>query len=189
MRNRALALGLVSLVSGRPAAAQSIPADTSARVGAATSPTKRGGDTLSMAHRDLLVGFSFGVPGYESEPVPELFTLGVHWTHVRPGQLGADVSLGTMPRALTEGVLVLGVRAGIALAVPVSPGVLVLPSGGMSLIGGAGGGGGGGAIGVNGGVAAIVRGTSASGLRVGITWHQFQDAPSAVWLAEFGFVR
>src|SRR5688500_11559957 len=147
MRNRALALGLMFLVSGGPAAAQTVPAD-SARARAATPPTARAADTSSLGHRDLLVGFSFGVPGYESEPVPELFTLGVHWTHVRPGQLGADVSLGTMPRTLTEGVLVLGVRAGIALAVPVSPGVLVLPSGGMSLIGGAGGGGGGGAMGV-----------------------------------------
>jgi hypothetical protein len=169
MRHRALALGLVLLVGGGPVGAQAIAADSNGR-------------------GDWLVGGSFGVPGYGSHPIPELFTIGIHWTQVRPGQPGPDISIGTMPRVLVEGVAVVGLRAGLALPLALSSGPLVLPSGGVSFIGGAGPGGGGGLVGLNAGIAAVVLGTGPTGPRIGVTWHRFQEVRGAVWLVEFGFV-
>jgi hypothetical protein len=176
MRNRALALGLVLLVGGGPAGAQTVAADTNAR-----------GRPIE-ARGDWLVGGSVGVPGYGSEPVVELFTVGIHWTQFRPGRLGADISVGTMPRVVAEGVAVVGVRAGVALPLALSPHMLLLPSAGVSAIGGAGAGGGGGLAGLNAGVAAVAFGMSRTGLRIGVTWHRFPDTRGALWLAELGFV-
>jgi hypothetical protein len=167
MRSRAVALGLLLSVGASPVGAQ---------------------DTLSQARSEWLIGASFGVPGYGSEPVPELFTVGIHWTQLRPGRLGADFSLGTIPRIVVEGVAVLGVRAGAALPLALAPRLLVLPSAGVSLIGGVGPRGGGGAAGLNAGVAAVVFGTSSSGLRTGVTWHRFEDTGGALWLLEVGAV-
>jgi hypothetical protein len=160
------------LAGGAPAGAQAVPADT-----------------LSRARDGWLIAGSFGLPGLGSEIVAEAFTIGVQWTRVRAGRLGADFSLGTIPRTLQEGVFVLGFRGGVALPLLLSPGTWLLPSTGVSLIGGAGSGGGGGAIGYNVGVAAAAFGTSRTGLRIGITWHRFQDLESTVWLVELGFVR
>jgi hypothetical protein len=171
IRIRSLALSLTLLVGGAPVGAQAVPADT-----------------LSRARSGWIVGGSLGVPGYESEIIAEAFTIGVHWTRVRPGRLGADFSFGTIPRTLVEGVFVLGLRGGVALPLLLSPGTWLLPSTGASLIGGVSGGGGGGAIGYNAGVAAAFFGTSRTGLRSGITWHRFQDFRGAVWLVEVGFV-
>jgi hypothetical protein len=173
MRSRALALSVVLLVGASPVGAQIGRADTNVR----------------QPHGDWLVGASFGVPGYGTEPLMELFTIGIQWTQLRPGRLGADFSLGTMPRAFAEGVAVVGLRAGGALPLTLSPGVLLLPSAGASLIGGAGAGGGGGLVGLNAGVAAVVFGTSATGLRTGVTWHRFQEGRGAIWLVEIGVVR
>ena len=63
--------------------------------------------------RDWLIGVSAGVPGYEREPVPELFTIGLNVSQTTPGRLGADFSIGTMPRALIARAAVLGARAGV----------------------------------------------------------------------------
>lgn len=188
MRIRSRALGLVLLVGGASAGAQAVPADTNARAKPAAGSPARAADTLSQAHGGWLIGGSFGVPGYGSEIIAEAFTIGVHWTRVRPGQLGADISLGTIPRTLGEGVAVVGLRAGVALPLLLQQGTWLLPSTGVSLIGGAGSGGGGGAMGFNVGVAAAAFGTSRTGLRIGITWHRFQDTEGAIWLAEVGFV-
>ncbi len=172
MRGNAIALGLVMLLGGGTA----VVAQTTAS------------DSTSRQRGEWLIGGSLGVPGYRSEPVLELFTIGVQWTSVGPGRLGADISIGTMPRAFIEGVAVVGLRAGPALPLKLRPGILLIPSAGVSFVGGAGGGGGGGTVGLNGGVAAVFFGPDAPGLRTGITWHRFQDTDAALWLAEVGFV-
>src|SRR5437764_8415998 len=69
--------------------------------------------------RDWLFGMSVGVPGYEKEPVPELFTVGLNVSQTKPGRVGADFSIGTMPRALIAGATVLGARAGAVF--PIAP--------------------------------------------------------------------
>src|SRR4029453_9621170 len=112
-----------------------------------------------------------GVPAYEGDALTEMFTIGVHWTQLRPGRLGADFSLGTMPRTLAEGVAVVGARGGVAFPLALSSGGVVLPSAGVSFVGGVGAGGGGGTTGLNAGIAAVIFGASSVGLRTGVTWH------------------
>jgi hypothetical protein len=171
MRRAIAALSLVLLSSARPLPGQTAPHDV---------------DTASAPAADWLVSASFGVPGFRSQPILELFTIGMQWTQFRPGRLGGDFSLGTMPRLLAEGALVLGFRGGTALPIAVTPNLVVVPSAGVSLIGGAGQGGGGGVAGLNGGLAVVLFGTGTTGLRTGITWHRFEDTRAAVWLVEMG---
>lgn len=173
MHSRAVALGLLLLVGGGPVGAQGVAE----------------ADTVSHGGGGWLFGASVGVPGYRGEPAPELFTVGFQWTQLSPHRLGADFSLGTMPRLLAEGVAVVGFRAGVAAPLTLAPSVLLLPSAGVSVIGGMGGGGAGGTTGLNAGVAAVVRQTGSVGLRTGITWHRFQDTEAALWLFEVGVVR
>ena len=146
-------------------------------------------ESCALSCGGWLGGMSVGVPGYGREAAPELLTIGGNWTQLRDGRVGADFALGTMPRILGEGVLVLGARGGIALPLALAPGVLVLPSAGISAIGGAGAGGAGGIAGVNAGIAAVLFGANGAGLRTGVTWHRFGDADGAIWLWEVGFVR
>lgn len=146
-------------------------------------------DSLAAREGGWLAGMSVGVPGYGRQAATELLTVGGNWTRLREGRVGADFALGTMPRILGEGVLVLGARGGIALPVALSPGVLLLPSGGVSLIGGARAGGAGGVAGFNAGIATVLLAPNGAGLRTGVTWHRFGDADRAIWLWEVGFVR
>ena len=90
-------------------------------------------DSVSIA-RDWVIGVSAGLPGYEREPVPELFTIGLNVSQTRPGRLGADFSIGTMPRAFTAGAVVLGARTGVVLPLSPSPEVSLLPSAGLSFV-------------------------------------------------------
>ncbi|HEX7049048.1 MAG TPA: hypothetical protein VF188_02460 [Longimicrobiales bacterium] len=137
-----------------------------------------------------LVGASLGVPGVDpSQLESELFTVGVHATRVVPGRLGGDFAVGTMPRILFDGVLPLGARAGLALPLALSENVLLVPSGGASLVAALGSDGGSADAGLNVGGAAMVLGEGYGGLRAGFTWHWFRDRGGPVWLLEFGFVR
>lgn len=146
-------------------------------------------DSSRVRDGQWLTGFSVGVPGYGQEAEPALFTAGVNFTQLRPFRPSADFSFGTMPRVLMEGVMVLGVRAGVAVPLALSPGVFILPSGGVSLVGAAAGGGGGAEAGVNGGLAAVFLGKNGPGLRVGMTWHKFRETRGALWLLEIGIVH
>jgi hypothetical protein len=139
-------------------------------------------------HRDWVIGASIGMPGYGKEAAPELFTVGMNVTQIKAGRLGADISVGTMPRAFTGGAAVVGARAGGVLPIALAPDVLLLPSAGLSLLGGAGDGAVTGLAGVNAGIAAVVW-TGPIGVRTGITWHHFQNARGAIWLVELGIVR
>jgi hypothetical protein len=159
----------------------------SARAGAQHTTLVR--NSTGEKRSGWLTGASIGVPAYEGDAVTEMLTIGVHWTQLRPGRLGADFSLGTMPRALAEGVVVVGARGGVALPLALSSGVLVLPSAGVSFVGGVGAGGGGATAGLNAGIAAVLFGASSVGLRTGVTWHRFGNSESAVALWEIGFVR
>ena len=146
-------------------------------------------DSSAVARGGWLVGGSVGVPGHGGEFEPELFTVGVHWTHVRRGRPGVDFSLGTVPRVLIEGLVVMGARAGVAVPVALSPTVTLLPSGGVSVLGGFGGGGGGGTGGYNIGAAVVMQTAAGRGLRTGVTWHWLGDANGAIMLVELGLVR
>jgi hypothetical protein len=146
----------------------------------------RAQDSTAARRGSWMVGGSIGMLGSGTQLAPaELMTIGVHFTQVRPGRLGADISVGTIPRTLSDGIVAVGARLGVALPLAVAPGVLLLPSAGFSLIGAAGGGGAGGTAGYNVGGAAVF-GTGPVGFRTGITWHHMDFSNSALWLLEVG---
>lgn len=151
----------------------------------ATASSVAAQDSTRVEPPAWLFGGSIGIPVYEAEPVLALLTIGVHWTQLRPGRLGADFALGTAPAILLVDVFAVGARGGVALPLALSPSVLLLPSGGVSLIAGWADG----TFGYNAGIAAVLLGANAKGVRTGVTWHRFGDEGGAVWLWEFGFVR
>jgi hypothetical protein len=133
---------------------------------------------------------SVGVPGFEDQAIGELFTVGANFTQMRLNKPSLDFSLGTVPRALAEGFIALGLRGGLALPLVVSPAVLIVPSGGVSLLAAAGSGGAATLTGANAGVAAVLSDAHArSGVRIGMSWHKFQDVTGGLWLIELGLAR
>ena len=146
-------------------------------------------DSMIVRRGGWAVGGSLGMLGYGSQAAPlELTTVGVHFTQLRPGSIGADISLGTMPRAMVEGVVLLGVRVGVTVPVQVAPGVLLLPSAGATVIGAGGMETTGGAVGYNLGGAAVF-GPGPIAFRTGLTRHQLQDLRGGFWLLEVGIVH
>jgi len=146
-------------------------------------------DTTTAPPSYWLAGASLGMPGSEGDFAPELMTIGTHLTRARPGRLGPDFSIGTMPYALAAGMAVVGVRAGLVLPLRVGPGVMLLPSGGLSFVGVSTGMGAGALAGFNLGGSAIFESPGPVGMRAGITWHRFQESRTGIWLVELGIVR
>jgi hypothetical protein len=144
-------------------------------------------DTASPQPHGWVVGASLGVPGYETTPSPDLFTVGFNFTHVSPGQLGADFAIGTIPRFLTGGAVPLGLRAGVALPLAAAPHLLVIPSAGASALGAVASGGAGGIVGLNAGLTTVMY-MGSTGFRTGITIHAFDGADAPIWLFEIGLV-
>jgi hypothetical protein len=136
-----------------------------------------------------IVGPSVGMPTADGFVIPELATFGLNFTKVSPHRLGGDFSVGTMPYVLANGFAAVGVRADVTYPVSISPYLLLLPAGGLSVIGAAGDGGGGGGIGFNAGLAAVIHGDSPAGLRLGVMLHQFTQANIPILLVEVGVVH
>ena len=135
-----------------------------------------------------VTAFTFGLPGYRSQTEAELFTFGIQVTQLRPNSLSGDFAIGTMPRALVEGLGVVGMRGGAALPMRLSPNAFLIPSVGVSLIGVMTEGGGGGATGANAGFSIVSCPERGGGVRAGITWHRFADLEGPVWLLEVGII-
>jgi hypothetical protein len=146
-------------------------------------------DSTSPRAEGWIVGPSLGLPTGAGGVSPEVFTVGLNFTRLNPGHPGGDLSFGTMPRALAEGIVAFGFRADVAYPVSVSPRVLLLPAAGLSVIGALSDETGGGTMGLNAGLAAVFHGTSTTGLRIGVTAHQFLMAEQLVYLIELGPVR
>lgn len=134
-------------------------------------------------------GGSVGLPGYGSDTELDLFVVGVQFSQLIPGQLAADFAIGTMPRVLLEGILPIGARAGVVLAVPAATQAMLLPSAGASLIAAGGMGGATAEFGVNAGLGLLVGDPRGTALRTGVTWHRFRELGGTIWLFEFGFSR
>src|SRR2546423_3245375 len=148
-----------------------------ARAGAQSQPATT--DSAKHAAEGWIYGASLGIPGYRSTPAAELFTFGVDFTQLRPGRLGADFSLGTIPSVAVAGILPLGARAGVAFPLAAGPYLLVLPSAGVSTIMAMGPEGGAGVGGVNAGIATIAH-AGPLGLRTRITLHGFPNTSGAI---------
>ena len=155
--------------------ARSLPAQTAA------SP-----DTAAERPAEWLIGMSLGVPGSQRIVYPDLFTVGLQFTQVRAGRIGGDIAIGTMPYLFANGMFPFGFRGNVTVPL-VTPHLIVLPSAGVSGVVAMAPGGAGGLIGVNGGIAAVVR-LHGVGLRAGITWHMFEGENNPIWLLEVGFV-
>lgn len=141
----------------------------------------------SWANRQgWIVGGSLGMLGSGTATAPlEHTVIGVNFTHVRPGSIGADISIGTIPRTLADGVLVVGTRLDAAVPVPLAHGMLLLPAAGLSLVGGLSAGGAGATPAYNVG-GAVVFGTGNVGFRTGLTWHRPMESMGGIWLLEVG---
>lgn len=152
--------------------------------------TARAGAQESVESRSSwLGGGSIGMFGVGTEPAPpQLMTVGMHFTQVRVGRVGADLAIGTVPMLMASGGVVLTARAGVALALQAAPAALFLPSAGVSVLGAASANGAGALPGLNMG-AALVLGTGPVAFRGGVTCHKLLGLRPAVWLLEVGFVR
>ena len=136
-----------------------------------------------------LIGGSIGMPTVGGELVPQLLTLGAQFTHVRVNRPGVDFALGTAPRTLGFGVLSFGMRGGVALPLLLAPSVMLLPSAGVSVLGGVGAGGGGGSAGYNFGLSAVfIPPKDKVAVRAGATRHTFGTYGN-FWLLEIGLSR
>ena len=171
MPARSLALLAVICASLRAGAQGSAPADGNA--------SKLDG---------WLAGVSLGLPGYRSTTAPSLMTVAFNVSQLRPGHIGPDLSIGTMPSLLPEGAVPFFARAGFALPFEAAPSVLVLPSAGLTVVGVSGPDGSGAIPGLNVGLATVAY-SGTVGLRTGITLHSFPGARGAIWLLEVGVVN
>ena len=170
---RCLLLAAPTLTLPAPAAAQSSQPQPSS--------------TLSRPS-GWLFSASLGVPTVSGSATPEMFTVAARWTQARPGRLGAEFSLGAMPRFLGEGIVVGFAGGGVGLPLQVSQRLLVIPSVGLTLAGAASGGGGESTTGVGAGLAAVTT-SGPVGLRAGVTVHRFAAAEEPVVLWEIGLAR
>lgn len=143
----------------------------------------------TAAQRDgWIVGPLVGLPGAGSQYDPEFVTLGVGVTRLVPNRPGLDFSVGTLPRALPEGLFPIGVRAGPSIPLALGPDVFFIPSAGLSAVGVLGSDAAGGVVGYYWGAATVVARGSV-GVRAGITWHAPLYAQASVWLVEIGVMR
>lgn len=66
--------------------------------------------TATSERSGWLTGASLGVPMANGETASELTTVGIQATHLDPGSLGFDMSVGTAPRAVADGALAIGMH-------------------------------------------------------------------------------
>lgn len=149
-----------------------------------------------------LVGASAGLPGSTGEASFTLATVGFTATRLHARRLGVDVGLALAPYTVTQGALGGLGRLGVALPLPLGAGAWVVPSAGVSGVGGASINGSDGTIGGHGALALVLgddgigdrggdRGGDRAGarggpaVRAGVTLHRF-GAGASLWHAELG---
>lgn len=154
----------------------------------ASAPVARGQDSTSSGRNGWVIGPLLGVPGAGSDYDPSFFTLGVGVTRLSPNRPGLDFAIGTVPRAIPEGILPIGARIGASIPLALGPDAFVIPSAGASGIGAVGAGVVGAVGGYYWGAAGLVA-RGRTGFRAGITWHRPFEADASVWLVEVGVMR
>ena len=151
----------------------------------ASTHTAAAQDSTQTRPPDSAVGISLGLPAYASTPIPELETIGVTWTQLHLNRIGIDLAVGTAPRALVDGIGVVGVRADLVLPLEMAPSVYLLPAAGVSMIGVTSAGA---VYGINAGAAVMTVTSRSLGVRVGATVHHFRNDNNVAWLFEAGVV-
>jgi hypothetical protein len=129
-----------------------------------------------------------GAAGYAS--------VGLTAGSTRAARPGLDLAAVIVPRALTEGFVMVGVRANIAVPIAIGRSALLVPSVGATLLGAAGVLGPDGARGYNGTLALMLfdkpldSNLPALGFRAAVATHRLGDlSPGSVHMLELGFVR
>jgi len=150
--------------------------------------TAQGQDSASTRRDGWLVGPLLGMPGAGSDYDLTFFTLGVGVTRLVPNRPGIDFAIGTVPRAIPEGILPIAVRVGPSISLALSRDAFVIPSVGVSGLGAVASGGATAIGGYYWGAAALVA-RNRVGFRAGVTWHRPVDADVSLWLVEIGVMR
>jgi hypothetical protein len=132
-------------------------------------------------------GASVGVPGTTSESIPQLFTTALSLLQFRARGPGADLWLGTMPYAFSQGLAAVIVRANLAAPISTRCGGTLLASAGLVTAGAVGDQTVIAIPGVNAGISTLMVLPDIA-IRLGVTAHIFVGADRAIWLAEIGFV-
>jgi hypothetical protein len=128
-------------------------------------------------------GLSVGVLG------GEVYTAGVHWTHVASSGLGFDGALLTFPQTFQYGAVVVMLPVGPLFAIPFGNADLMLRAGVSPLLG-VGDGGSAGTITGYYGASLFVGRTGSLGLRVDWTRHRpFESYADGASLIEVGFAK
>ncbi len=122
--------------------------------------------------------------------------IGLTASKIKAARPGLDLAAVIVPRALTEGFAMVGVRANIALPIAIGRSALLVPSAGATLLGAVGVLGADGARGYNGTLALVVfdkpldGNSPALGFRAALAVHRLGDLSSGnVHMLELGFVR
>ena len=157
------------------------------QIGVLLAMTARAGhaqDSTNTRRPTNIFGISVGLPGYRDQALPlQLAIVGISATHVEPLHLGFDLSVGASPWLLAEGATLFGARAGLVFPIPAGRQLMVLPGAGISGIGN----GDGGALGWNANLSLLANVSPTTGLRTGVSVHQFNgDREAVAWLYELG---
>lgn len=141
-------------------------------------------DSVAAGSR-WMSGVSAGVPALR-EAVPLAFTISGTFTQLRSAP-GLDLAAGTLPYVFSVGVPNLFLRGGMAW--PLEAGhVVIVPSGGVSVLAAVSSGGGGGDMLLQGGMAIVLLNESRrGGVRIAASLHQSTQI-DRVWLVEMGWV-
>ncbi|MES3034694.1 MAG: hypothetical protein V4813_11920 [Gemmatimonadota bacterium] len=153
-------------------------------------------DTIPSSASSWALGGTVMMPRATGGANLALLGIGLSAGTLRPNIIGGDLAFVVSPTALAFGALIGGVRANLALPVAVGGSTLLVPSAGVSLLGGAASGGFGGVAGVNGTMAVIFFSRPLAepgpslGLRIAVASHRFgQDGDASVRMLEVGFVK
>jgi hypothetical protein len=178
MHLRALAGLALAIAVATTLRAQAVPPPDSAT----TSAVMLGG-TIMIPSSNVVSGSEFSAIGLTVGPA-------------RLNRVGPDLAFVIVPRGIVSGALAGAVRANIGLPVPLGAHTLLVPSIGVTLVGGLGSGGGAGARGVNGSVALLYFADppetigSSIGLRLALTLHRFGSGSNgSLRMLELGLVR
>ena len=143
-----------------------------------------------------MIGGTIMIPQVSGMSGAEFTTVGFTVSPPRPNRLGPELAFVVVPYALGFGVVAGAVRANVGVPIQLGQHMLLVPSAGLTFIGGLGSGVGGGSKGVNGTLAVVFFADSAPasgtsiGLRAALAVHQFGDgAQGQLRMFELGIVR
>lgn len=143
-----------------------------------------------------MIGGTIMIPQVSGGSGAAFTTVGLTVSPAQPNRLGPELAFVVVPYGLAFGVVAGAVRANIGVPIQLGQHMLLVPSAGLTFIGGLGPGVGGGSKGVNGTLALVYFADSepgsgpSIGLRAALAVHQFGGGEQgALRMFELGIVR